>query len=198
MSKLFESVLDVLDAPDDQHALHELNSLIRVEVSQKRLEFGGEARNLTVFNISDLILHDEEPMVPAISLQMPQDVEAITALHSANPGSSATGDGFGVSNAFGPIPVLPHGHIRVYVTQDIDPKVFTDDFDLGVGDTVRLAHTLPRSRGYYGLSNQWRRLLPEAWFEATSLLISRDPPQGMMFIKRKACTLERSDGSLSR
>lgn len=164
-----------------------LLDLLPTNDGDSRLLFNGKTTRLHIF---DLELHDKGRMVPVGLSRMPEDAEAISTLlpERMEPCRDLTSHEAPAQKA-----------IRIFLTQDLDSETCDNAFGPSPDSDIRRAYDLAcSSRGYHGMSNQWRRSSPEAWFEAPSCLLSNGFPQGMMITIKKACVLENSNNSLCR
>lgn len=160
--------------------------VLSVKHSQIRLHFNRQASLLYVYHLD---LREQGRMMPLRLLRMPQDVEAIAAFLATENEDE---------RVIVPLPPRAQGVIRIVCTQNFDELVFNGSFDSSAGAAICDASVLPSSRGYYVMSNQWRRRSIDAWFEAPSYLLSDNHRKGMIQTIKKMCVLEHDDHSLTR
>lgn len=159
--------------------------------------------------ISDLLPDENEGMREIKLLQMPEDAERIaeirreppeprgprrvvrTVLGLPRPQAQVTTDNF-----LAQLPDPREKSVRICIEQGLGPQVFQNYFSADVTDATRRMYAHPTTRGYNGLSFQWRTPVPDKWFEAPSFILSGQNPPGLVINVKKVSTVEHSGEKL--
>lgn len=147
--------------------------------------------------ISDLSLDENGGMRESASLQMPGDAGAIAAIRREPRGLRGLQPQVDIDNFLAQVPNSMGGSVRIYLEQGLGPQVFKDYFSTDVTNAVRRSYAHSTTRGYNGLSFQWRTPKPNAWFESPSLILSGQDPPGLMTTVKRVSTVEHSGGRLA-
>lgn len=161
--------------------------------NQRRLLFHGRD---TYLRISDLVLEENDRLTDAALLRMPEDAQEIAAIRW-EPSELYGQPQADVEGFLGKLPTQMEGSVRVYLEQGLGPGVFKDYFSSDATNPIHCAYDHPRTRGYNGLSLQWRAKQPDAWFNVPSFIIFGETSPALMIIVKKVSTLEHTGGRLT-
>lgn len=159
--------------------------------NQKRLSFDGRD---TYLRISDLRLEQNSRMTQAALLRMPEDAQAIADMRGRlHPlfGYQAV-----IADFSNKLPAQMEGSVRMYLEQGLGQGVFKDYFRTDASETNYYTPNPPHTRGYSGLSLQWRTKEPNKWFHAPSFVTIREDSPALVITVKKVSTLEHSGSRL--
>ncbi|KAG6363779.1 hypothetical protein INS49_008882 [Diaporthe citri] len=170
--------------------------------NQRRLVFHGRDIYL---RISDLLLDENGRMRDVALLRMPEDAAAIAAIRPESPephrlqglrGPRELQPQVKIDNFLAKLSDSGERSVRIYIEQGLGPQVFKNYFSADVTDATRRTYAHPATRGYNGLSFQWRTPEPNAWFEAPYFILSGQDPPGLVISVKKVSTVEHSGDKL--
>lgn len=161
--------------------------------NRKRLLFNGRDIYL---RISDLPLEENGRMKESALLRMPEDAAAIAAIKRQPYWPRGRQPQIDVDNFLAYVPDSIDGSVRIYLEHGLGPQAFQNYFSRDVTNAARYTYAHPTTRGYNGLSLQWRVPEPNAWFETPSFILSGEDLPGLVINVKKVSTVEHSGGRL--
>lgn len=173
--------------------------------NQRRIFFHGDDIYL---RITDFLLDENERMRESASLQTPGIDVSIADITPEPPeprwpwrlrelrGPGARQPRVRIDGLQAQLPESRDRSVRIYIEQGLGPQVFKNYFSADVTDATCRTYAHPKTRGYNGLSFQWRTPEPNAWFEAPSFILSGQDGPGLVINVKKVSTVEHSGKKL--
>lgn len=160
----------------------------------RRLLFHGRDIYLRIF---DLLPNGNGELKESALLRMPEDAVAIAAIRREPGGLRGLQPNVEIDQFLAQVPSSMNGSIRIYLEQGLGPQVFKNYFNSDITNEVRRTYAHPTTKGYNGLSFQWKTPEPNAWFESPSFILSGQNPPGLMTTVKKVSTVEHSGGRIT-